>query len=80
MNAGAAYCAPATLKAAALKFGFAMFGVLISSLVIFLGLTIYNKLRENITISQSEDDYELLKTPRTKEQAIDFYIRKNRLK
>ena len=78
MNAGAAYCAPAALKTTAIKFGLAMFGVLISSLVIFFGLTIYNRLRHNV-ISARTDETEILTTPRTKEQAIDFYIQKNRL-
>ena len=56
-----------------------MCGVVISSLLIFVGLTIYNKIRSNITGDLTFEE-EVLKTPKTKDDAIKFFIRKNRLR
>ena len=56
-----------------------MGGVVISSLLIFVGLTIYNKIRSGLTGDLTPEE-EVLKTPKTKESAIQFFIRKNRLR
>ncbi len=60
------------------KFALAMCGVLLSSLIIFLVLTIYNKLfnRNNKLNSTTSG---ILKTPKTTEEAIQFFIHKNKL-
>ena len=56
-----------------------MGGVVISSLLIFVGLTVYNKIRAGM-ISEISAEEEVLKTPKSKDDAIKFFIRKNRLR
>jgi hypothetical protein len=56
-----------------------MGGVIVASIVIWLGLTIYNKiLMRNKRILSEEE--EILVTPRTIDEAIKFFVRKNRLR
>lgn len=62
-----------------IKFVFAMGGVVLSSVLIFAGLTVYNKIFvKNPHYASSEDD--VLKTPKTVDDAIIFFLKKNRLK
>ena len=75
-NAG--YSMPASAHSVIVKFSLAMGGVLISTLVIFLGLTIYNKIREKY-LSELTTEEEVLKTPKTRDDAIKFFIRKNKI-
>ena len=42
------YKQPISKKKILKKFVFAMFGVLLSSLILYFGLTLYNKVRENL--------------------------------
>ncbi len=56
-----------------------MGGVALSSFVIFAGLTIYNKIFVKQDKFQRLDE-DLTKTPKTTEEAIKLFIRKNRLK
>ena len=79
LTAQAGFCFPPAVKDVAVKFSFAMAGVVLSSLVIFLGLTVYNKMRNNKNVELSPEE-EVLRTPKTVDEAIKFYIRKNRLK
>ena len=58
------------------KFSITMIGVVISIVSIFIGLTIYNKIRNNLGLN-TED--EILKAPKTKDDAIKFFIRKNKI-
>lgn len=74
----AVFCMPYTVKTTIIKFSLATGGVVLSSLLIFLGLTVYNNIRSNIVKELSPEE-EVLKTPKTKEDAIKFFIRKNRL-
>lgn len=69
----------AVVHSTLIKFGLAMGGVAFSSLVIFAGLSVYNKFfvkSDGFHISEQE----FIKTPKTTEEAIKFFIRKNRLK
>ncbi len=67
-----------TLQSAILKFLYAMAGVVVSSLLIFGGLTLYNKIFvKNPRYHTPEDD--ILKTPKTVDDAIVFFIKKNKL-
>lgn len=61
-----------------IKFIIAMVGVMLASFVIWAGLAVYNKIliKSNTTAS----DEEILKTPKTTEEAIRFFIQKNKLK
>ena len=73
------YCAPTVpLKQAAIKFLFAMGGVALSSFLIFLGLSVYNRLFKNANNNENDDDS--LSTPDNINDAIIFFIKKNKLK
>ncbi len=72
---------PITMKQAAIKFLMVMGGVLLSSVILYIGLTIYNKIRgskhiKNIKQANSELGYN---TPTTKQDAINLFINQNRL-
>ena len=77
-TAQAGFCVPHAMRDVITKFSLAMGGVLLSSLLIFLGLSIYNRFRSNDVELTPEE--EVLRTPKTIDQAVKFYIRKNRLK
>lgn len=78
-TAQAGFCVPPAMRDVIVKFSLAMGGVLLSSFLIFLGLTIYNKCRSNNDVELTPEE-EVLRTPKTIDQAVKFYIRKNRLK
>lgn len=74
-NAGSAI---PSLHSTIIKFLYAMAGVIVSSLLIFGSLTLYNKIfGRNISLKNSPND--ILKTPKTEEDAIIFFIKKNKL-
>lgn len=81
LTANAGYCSArsAVVQNIAIKFGLAMVGVVVSSIMIYLILAIYNKIisKNNNLLSENE---EILKTPKTVDEAIKFFIYKNRLK
>lgn len=79
LTANAGFCLPLSVKSTIIKFSFAMCGVVISSLLIFLGLTVYNKIHSGSKAELSAEE-EVLKTPKSKDDAIKFFIRKNRLR
>jgi len=62
-----------------IKFLYAMGGVILSSLVIFGGLTIYNKFFVK-TIPAAEEEDNSLKTPDSINDAILFFINRNKIK
>lgn len=66
------------VQALMIKFIIAMAGVMLASFVIWAGLAVYNKIltKSNTTASGEE----ILKTPKTTEEAIRFFIQKNKLK
>ena len=68
----------AVMHNAIIKFGLAMGGVALSSIIIFVGLTIYNKFFFFFARPNSLEE-EILKTPKTTEDAIKFFINKNKL-
>jgi hypothetical protein len=61
-----------------IKFVIAMVGVIIASIVIWAGLAIYNKILLNNGTTSHEED--ALKSPKTIEDAVKFFITKNRLR
>lgn len=68
------------LQPAITKFFITMMGVLISSVIIWAGLSFYNKFfvkRGQMLKSNGEED---LKTPKTIDDAVLFFIKKNKLK
>lgn len=76
-TANPALCAPISIKQTAVKFLFAMGGVALSSFLIFLGLSIYNKFFGNKNYVEQDDS---LSTPDSIQDAIIFFIKKNKLK
>ncbi len=66
------------MHTAAVKFGLAMGGVVLSSLIIYFGLTIYNKFFAKMVNLKYEED--ALKTPQTTDEAVRFFIHKNKLR
>ncbi len=68
----------AVMHTAVIKFGLAMGGVALSSIIIFTGLTVYNKFFVKQQRPHSLEE-EILKTPKTTEEAIKFFINKNKL-
>lgn len=66
-------------KETILKFVIAMAGVLISSVLIFLGLTIYNKFFVNKSMFADNNSDDALNTPKTVDEAVNFYIKRNKL-
>ena len=62
----------------AIKFLKTMGGVALSSFIIYAGLTLYNKFFvKNGLDGNSEED--VLKTPRSTDEALDFFIKKNKI-
>lgn len=74
------FCASeVSIKQAAVKFLLAMGGVALSSIIIYAGLSIYNKIfvrRKSITFNKDDS----LSTPENIDDAVDFFIRKNKLR
>lgn len=66
------------LHTTVIKFGLAMGGVVLSSLIIYFGLTVYNKFFVKMVNLKYEED--ALKTPKTTDEAVKFFIHKNRLR
>lgn len=73
-----AYCAQ-TIQQTATKFLFVMCGVAISSLVIYLGLTIYNKfiLKHKYNITEKTNDYT---EPTNLDESVVLFIKRNQLR
>ena len=76
-TANPGFCAPISIKQTAVKFLFAMGGVALSSFIIFAGLTIYNKIFVKRSKADEDDD---LSTPDSVEDAVVFFIKKNKLR
>lgn len=76
--AGASHTAE--IKTIAVKFVLAMLGVALFSILIFVGLSLYNKF----FVASQIKDYKLgkdsLRTPRDIDEAVMLFITKNRLK
>ena len=74
------FCAQGVpIKQTAMKFLIAMGGVALSSLIIFGGLTLYNKFfadRNGRKFSKEDT----LATPNTIEDSVTFFIKKNKLR
>lgn len=67
-----------SMHKAVIKFLKAMGGVALSSFIIYTGLTVYNKFFVASRLDgNSEDD--ILKTPRSTDEALDFFIKKNKI-
>ena len=74
------YKQPAGKKQTAKKFLMAMFGVVASSVLIYVLLTVYNKIRSifNISTSESSDFESSLETPKNIEDAVKTFLDKTK--
>lgn len=71
---------PSGISITAAKFIVTMMGVVISSIVIWAGLSIYNKIISGHGFSKVKDGDDVLNTPKTIEDAVTFFIKRNKLK
>lgn len=69
-----------SLKLVAVKFGIAMGGVALFSILLYIGLSIYNKFFVDAQIKDYNLRQNSLRTPRDKDEAIMGFITRNRLK
>ena len=69
-----------SLKLVAVKFGIAMGGVVFFSLLLYVGLSIYNKFFVDNRIKDYNLRQNSFMTPRDKDEAIMSFITRNRLK
>jgi len=68
------------MKTVMTKFGFAMGGVVAFSLILFIGLSLYNKFFVGEQIKDFKLRKDSLRTPADKDEAVMMFIAKNRLK
>lgn len=71
---------PAEIKTVAVKFTLAMFGVVLFSVLITVGLSLYNRFFVSSHIKDYKLNRDSLRTPKDKDEAIMMFITKNRLK
>lgn len=62
-----------------IKFAITMAGVMLSCVFIWAGLSIYNKFFVKTSTRRVSPDDDILKTPKTIEEAVTFFIKKNKL-
>lgn len=68
------------MKTIMTKFGLAMGGVVAFSLILFIGLSLYNKFFVGEQIKDFKLRKDSLRTPSDKDEAVMMFIAKNRLK
>ena len=68
------------MKTMITKFSLAMAGVVVFSIVICVGLSLYNKFFVSSQIKDYKLSKDSLRTPRDTEEAVLMFITKNRLK
>lgn len=62
-----------------IKFTITMAGVMLSCIFIWAGLSVYNKFFVKTSTRIVSPDDDILKTPKTIEEAVTFFIKKNKL-
>ena len=68
------------MKTVMSKFGLAMGGVVAFSLILYIGLSLYNKFFVGEQIKDFKLRKDSLRTPADKEEAVMMFIAKNRLR
>lgn len=68
------------MKVIITKFGLAMGGVIVFSLILYVGLSLYNKFFVDEQIKDFRLRKDSLRTPADKDEAIMMFIAKNKLK
>ena len=72
------YKEPVSKRKIAMKFIYAMLGVAISSILLFVLLTIYNKIRSGVVQPPSADYTNTLATPNNLKDAVNIYLEKTK--
>ncbi len=72
------YKEPVSIKHTAKKFLFAMFGVALSSIILFVMLTIYNKIRNRVISAPSQDYKNTLTSPNNLRDAVNIFLEKTK--
>lgn len=72
------YKEPVSKRKIAMKFIYAMLGVAISSILLFILLTIYNKIRSKVVQPPSSDYTNTLATPNNLKDAVNIYLEKTK--
>ena len=72
------YKEPVDRKALMFKFLYAMGGVVASSLILYIGLSLYNKLREKTIKTPTSDYVNTLNTPNNLKDAVNIYLEKTK--
>lgn len=72
------YKEPVSIKQTAKKFLFAMFGVAISSIILFVMLTVYNKIRNKVISAPSQDYKNTLTSPDNLRDAVNIFLEKTK--
>ena len=72
------YKEPVSKRKIAMKFVYAMLGVAISSILLFILLTIYNKIRSKVVQPPSSDYTNTLATPNNLKDAVNIYLEKTK--
>lgn len=70
----------AAIKTIAVKFSLAMIGVVLFSILICVGLSLYNRFFVAAQIKDFKLSKESMRSPRDEDDAIMMFITKNRLK
>ncbi len=74
-----AQSAPMSKSDAIVKFAIAMIGVMLSSVVIFAGLWVYNKFFVDKSLFPNNDKDDVLNTPKSVDEAVVLFIKRNKL-
>lgn len=72
------YKEPISKRKIAMKFIYAMGGVVASSMILFVGLSIYNKIRSKVIKVANNDYSNTLNTPNNLKDAVNIYLEKTR--
>ena len=72
------YKEPVSKRKIAMKFIYAMLGVAISSILLFVLLTIYNKIRSGVVQPPSADYTNTLAAPNNLKDAVNIYLEKTK--
>ena len=68
------------IKTIIVKFGLAMLGVVLFSILISIGLSLYNRFFVSSYVKDYKLNRDSLRTPSDKDEAIAMFITKNRLR
>lgn len=70
----------AILKAGIIKYSTVLFAIAITSIVLTVGLSVYNRFFVRSQMNNYKLNRDSLKSPTTEDEAVLMYISKNRLK